>query len=595
MTRMKFNGYRDYENGKMAICETVGSDEIPVNIFIDNAEEYAGFENGLCLIDVCGVGSNYDVFPSEEAYLASEHKMAPISMIPMGTFPLHEEDEDFEPSPHILFSGKVLDVDWNEDAEPEGANCCLLIETLGLTFHLYTRCGSDIAEGYYIHGVAWLFGRILEARSYGPAFLREYRANRDAWLPMVDHAEKGLSGQSAYGEHNVGWSAGAYDEVRPFFAECWAEDGVTVLTVYISALGMEDATADELVAHLEEIGWLTCQEGSAPCECLRYEDKPGNVFHALNIRVGDEEKTYIEGAVIYSYSMLNPESDLPGQKGTINEGNGVFHRVSLTYPCSEERFEEIRQVIACLRELEGEYLVVDLKGYPQNLRFIQACAYDGGQRFVAEVALGDNGSTDQIFRREDLTRTGLLRAFKTVCLKAEIPQSRQWKDVTEEVFPPRKNVEGTGPSWEETKAARRPDNAADSGPVDIIWRNKDYTARLVFNRLPASGGQMEALHRLVDDLQNRQDVALVIALTGRDDPQEMLVSFAGDGRYYMELSFPMGDFDWAHPLLLANDRLSPDQVRDILTAILVEMQDTGDIDVIGEEFHEINSAVFGKI
>ncbi len=308
MTRMKFNGYMDYENGKMALCETVGRDEIPVNISIDNAEEYAWFENGLCLMELGGVGSNYSFYPSEEAYLASKPRMAPVSMIPMGTFPLREEDEDFEPSPHILFTGKVLDVDRNENAGPEDANCCLIIETLGLTFRLFTRCGRDVREGYYVHGVAWLFGMITEARSLGPAFLREYRANRDAWLPMVDHAEEVFPKRSEYGEHNVGWSAGAYDETRPFFAECWAEDGVTVLTVFISAIGMEDASAEELIGRLEEIGWLTCPEGSTPCELLRYRDRLGNEFYSLNVCVGDEEKTYIEGAAIYGYSLLNREN-----------------------------------------------------------------------------------------------------------------------------------------------------------------------------------------------------------------------------------------------------------------------------------------------
>ena len=313
MTRMKFNGYRNYENGKIALCETVGSDEIPVNIFIDNAEEYAGFVSGLCLIDICGVGSNYDFYPSEEDYLASKPGMAPISMIPMGTFPLPDKEEDFEPSPHILFNGKVLDVDWNENAGPEDVNCCLLIETLGLTFHLYCRCETPVKEGYYVHGVAWLFGMITEARSLGPAFLREYRANRDAWLPMADQAGRTHARQAEYGEHNIGWCAGAYDEIRPFFAECWAEDGASVLTVFISASGLEDASAEELIAHLAEIGWLTCPDGSAPCELLRCKDRLGNDFHALNILVGDEEKTYVEGAVVYAYSLLDRENDRTAQ------------------------------------------------------------------------------------------------------------------------------------------------------------------------------------------------------------------------------------------------------------------------------------------
>ena len=61
----------------------------------------------------------------------------------------------------------------------------------------------------------------------------------------------------------------------------------------------------------------------------------------------------------------------------------------------------------------------------------------------------------------------------------------------------------------------------------------------------------------------------------------------------MELSFPAEGFDGVHPLLLANDRLSLEQVREILAAVLVEMRNTGEITVIGEDFQEITSVVFG--
>ena len=108
MTKLKFLYFMDYEDGKIARVETNDDEgmEIPFNIFIDNADECTNAKEGPCIIDICGVGSDIRIFSSEEDYCKDEeNKMAPISMIPMGTFPANNEWEYFEQSPYILFAG----------------------------------------------------------------------------------------------------------------------------------------------------------------------------------------------------------------------------------------------------------------------------------------------------------------------------------------------------------------------------------------------------------------------------------------------------------------------------------------------------------
>ncbi len=268
---------------------------------------------------------------------------------------------------------------------------------------------------------------------------------------MVDHADKVFPRRSEYGEVNLGWNAGEYERGRPFFAECWAEGGMTMLTIFVSAQGMEETTAEQLDEHFRRIGFYKAVSEDRGMECLRFKDGAGNVFFSLNLLVGEEDDVCLKGAPILPYSELN--------------------------------------------------------------------ALNGG--------------------------------------KTEAP----------------------------------PEEADRT--FDVRWREKDYTAKLVFNHLPADESQMEALSRFVDDLQNRPDVALVISLSGRDDPQEFLISFTDIGFYYMELSFPMDEFEWVHPLLLAHDSLSSEQVHEILDAVLVEMRDTGDVGVIGNEFRDVTSTVFG--
>ena len=160
MSQFKFYYYMDCEDGKMARVETTEDLEIPVNIFIDNADESKAVKGDLCSIDVCGIGSNIEIFASEETYesVDSKLKMAIPSMIPIGTFPADPDDKMFEESPHILFTGRVVDVEWDSEAESDEPNCCILVETLEFTFNLFLRYDAPIEKGYIVHGIAWLFG-----------------------------------------------------------------------------------------------------------------------------------------------------------------------------------------------------------------------------------------------------------------------------------------------------------------------------------------------------------------------------------------------------------------------------------------------------
>lgn len=161
MTQLKFLGFKDYEEGKMACMETIG-DEIPLNIYIINADEFDEDEKEeLCEIEIFGEGEDIRIFGSEEEYYKDEEsEMAVISMIPLGTFPVDNHWNDFEMSPYILFTGKVLDFGWNISAKPDEFNCAVTIETLGIVFCLFVRYDGIIEVGNVVQGVAWLYGSI---------------------------------------------------------------------------------------------------------------------------------------------------------------------------------------------------------------------------------------------------------------------------------------------------------------------------------------------------------------------------------------------------------------------------------------------------
>lgn len=159
MNKLEFCYFMDYDDGKMARMQTTGRLEIPVNIYIDNYEEVQAYKEGYCCMDVCALGGNIEVYVTEKEYLQNtDSYMDVMSMIPAGTFSPDPDKKDFKESPHILFTGKVMDVDWDSEPEPDLPNCCVLAETLELKINLYFKYDKPIEKGFVVHGVAWLFG-----------------------------------------------------------------------------------------------------------------------------------------------------------------------------------------------------------------------------------------------------------------------------------------------------------------------------------------------------------------------------------------------------------------------------------------------------
>lgn len=137
------------------------------------------------------------------------------------------------------------------------------------------------------------------------AFLDEYKSNPGKYLPLIDHAWKVFPDRSEYGEVNVGWNAGIVEGNRPFFCECWAE-GITVLTYFISTKGIEEYSVEQIEKMLAdaEIIWYV-GERKYPTSVKKFVDNNGNEFFSINIIVGDDDGTYIEGGVIYGMNRLN--------------------------------------------------------------------------------------------------------------------------------------------------------------------------------------------------------------------------------------------------------------------------------------------------
>ena len=128
------------------------------------------------------------------------------------------------------------------------------------------------------------------------AFLKEYRAHPERYLPMVDHQYKCFEEWDDQITRNMCWSAGLLNGNRPYFAECWKVFLTTSMTVFFSVQGYEQVK-DELFFLMELM-----QAGLALPRCrdldhlkaLRFTDGNGNEFISFNFVLDiEEQQTYM--------------------------------------------------------------------------------------------------------------------------------------------------------------------------------------------------------------------------------------------------------------------------------------------------------------
>ncbi len=139
-----------------------------------------------------------------------------------------------------------------------------------------------------------------------------FRLNPDKFLPLVDHAWKVFPakerGTEWYDdpEVNIGWDTGLLDEKRPYFMECWASSGITMMTYFVSTVGIEEATTEDLVKLLTGAKLFRLLDPAHPrTSVMKFEDDNGNEFFSINVTVGMEDETYVDGGTVYPYEALN--------------------------------------------------------------------------------------------------------------------------------------------------------------------------------------------------------------------------------------------------------------------------------------------------
>lgn len=92
---------------------------------------------------------------------------------------------------------------------------------------------------------------------------------------------------------DIGWAEGTLKDGRPYRAECWAEDGVTSLTLFFSTIGCESFTDADFAELLEAEGLMQFTGERRYVAAAPLTDSSGNEMWSVNVVVGDDEETFV--------------------------------------------------------------------------------------------------------------------------------------------------------------------------------------------------------------------------------------------------------------------------------------------------------------
>jgi hypothetical protein len=108
---------------------------------------------------------------------------------------------------------------------------------------------------------------------------------------------------------DIGWNSGILSDSRPFRMECWAQDGVTMLTFFIPAKENETGGDDYFAGLLQSEGLVTFNPGPRYVSGAKFRDRSGNLVWSVNVVVADDEDTFVSSSpMLHRYETQSDQS-----------------------------------------------------------------------------------------------------------------------------------------------------------------------------------------------------------------------------------------------------------------------------------------------
>jgi len=127
-------------------------------------------------------------------------------------------------------------------------------------------------------------------------------------FPIPDRSKQPVrSTRDGDGVIDIGWCDGVLSDGRAFRAEMWAQDQISMLTIFFSTKGMSELDQKEIRTFVQNEGLVSFSENTDPkyCSAAKFSDDAENPLWSVNVVVGDEGKTYIAKSIpIFPYSKI---------------------------------------------------------------------------------------------------------------------------------------------------------------------------------------------------------------------------------------------------------------------------------------------------
>lgn len=120
----------------------------------------------------------------------------------------------------------------------------------------------------------------------------EYKDNIE--IPMINR--KDVDFQNNDEEINIGYAEGILSDKRPYRLECWSTYGITIITIFISILGIETYDKTQILDYLEKEGLFKRISGDETREVVTISND-NNKFYSVNINIALEDEYYAESNI----------------------------------------------------------------------------------------------------------------------------------------------------------------------------------------------------------------------------------------------------------------------------------------------------------
>lgn len=118
--------------------------------------------------------------------------------------------------------------------------------------------------------------------------------NNKIEIPMINR--KDVNFQSNDEEINIGYAEGFLSDERPYRLECWSTYGITIITIFISVLGIENYDKTQVLDYLEKEGLFKRISGDETREVVIISND-NNKFYSVNINIALEDEYYAESNI----------------------------------------------------------------------------------------------------------------------------------------------------------------------------------------------------------------------------------------------------------------------------------------------------------